>query len=91
VLILSQFAGAAAECAAALIVNPYDPEVVSMSIAQALAMPLKERRERNEALFQVIAKNDIYAWSEHFLAALTDTQALAGLVEPGVARLAAAR
>jgi trehalose 6-phosphate synthase len=74
VLILSRFAGAAAECEAALIVNPYDPEAVSVSIAQALAMPLEERRARNEALFEVIAKNDIYAWSEHFLAVLTEPE-----------------
>jgi trehalose 6-phosphate synthase len=74
VLILSRFAGAAAECGAALIVNPYDPEAVSVSIAQALAMPLEERRDRQDALFKVIAKNDIYAWSERFLAALTDVE-----------------
>jgi trehalose 6-phosphate synthase len=74
VLILSRFAGAAAECEAALIVNPYDPEAVSVSIAQALSMPLEERRARNEALFKVVAKNDVYAWSENFLAALTNAQ-----------------
>jgi trehalose 6-phosphate synthase len=73
VLILSRFAGAAAECTAALLVNPYDPEAVATSIAHALSMPLEERRTRHEALFQVIADNDLDAWGEHFLATLTQS------------------
>ena len=43
VLILSRFAGAAAECRDALLVNPFDPESVASAIAQALQMPLSER------------------------------------------------
>ncbi len=64
VLILSRFAGAAAECTAALLVNPYDPEAVAASIAHALSMPLEERRARHEALFQVISDNDLNSWGE---------------------------
>jgi trehalose 6-phosphate synthase len=71
VLILSRFAGAAAECTAALLVNPYDPETVATSISHALSMPLEERRERHQALFQVISDNDLNSWGEHFLAVLT--------------------
>jgi trehalose 6-phosphate synthase len=71
VLILSRFAGAAAELTAALLVNPYDPEAVATSISHALSMPLEERRTRHEALFQVISDNDLNSWGEHFLAALT--------------------
>ena len=71
VLVLSRFAGAAAECTAALLVNPYDPEAVATSIAHALSMPLEERRSRHAALFQVISDNDLNWWGEHFLAALT--------------------
>src|SRR5262249_32927974 len=70
VLILSRFAGAAAELTAALLVNPYDPESVATSIAHALAMPLKERRSRHAALFRVISENDLRAWGERFPAAL---------------------
>jgi trehalose 6-phosphate synthase len=70
-LVLSRFAGAAAECTAALIVNPSDPETVATSIAHALSMPLEERRARHAALFQVISENDIHWWGEHFLSALT--------------------
>ena len=68
VLILSRFAGAAAECTAALLVNPYDPEAVGATIAQALSMPLEERRQRHEALYQVLSRNDIKFWGERFLA-----------------------
>jgi trehalose 6-phosphate synthase len=70
VLILSRFAGAAAECQAALLVNPYDPETVATSIAHALSMPLEERRARHQVLFQVISEHDLNSWGEHFLAAL---------------------
>jgi trehalose 6-phosphate synthase len=70
-LILSRFAGAAAECAAALLVNPYDPESVATSIAHALSMPLEERRARHQVLYQVISDNDLNSWGEHFLAALS--------------------
>jgi trehalose 6-phosphate synthase len=73
VLILSRFAGAAAECTAALLVNPYDPEAVATSIAHALSMPLEERRTRHEALFRVISENDLKSWGELFLATLTKT------------------
>src|SRR5499426_4886762 len=76
VLILSRFAGAAAECTAALLVNPYDPEMVAISIAHALSMPLEERRERHAALFKVMSENDIYWWGAHFLAALTNDAGL---------------
>jgi len=74
VLILSRFAGAAAECAAALLVNPYDPESVGTAIEQALSMPLDERRSRNSALFQVLMTHDAKNWHERFLGALTCEQ-----------------
>jgi trehalose 6-phosphate synthase len=73
VLILSRFAGAAAECSSALLVNPYDPESVATSIAHALSMPLDERRTRHESLLQVISDNDLRTWGELFLATLTRT------------------
>jgi len=70
VLILSRFAGAAQECKAALLVNPYDPDSVAVAIRQALSMPLAERRERHDALFQVLSHNDIQHWADRFLTAL---------------------
>jgi trehalose 6-phosphate synthase len=70
VLILSQFAGAAHECRAALLVNPYDADSVATALGQALAMPQAERRERHGAIFEVLSKNDIQHWSDRFLSTL---------------------
>jgi trehalose 6-phosphate synthase len=70
VLILSRFAGAAAEFKAALLVNPFDPEVLAISIAHALSMPVEERRERHAAMFSVISKHTIKSWGKDFLGAL---------------------
>jgi trehalose 6-phosphate synthase len=70
VLILSRFAGAAAEFTAALLVNPYDPEAVGAAMARALAMPLAERKSRHKQLFETMLKNDISLWGDRFLAAL---------------------
>ena len=70
VLILSRFAGAAQECKAALLVNPYDPDSVAAAIGQALSMPLAQRRERHDTLFRVLSHNDIQHWADRFLAAL---------------------
>ncbi len=70
VLILSRFAGAARECTAALLVNPYDPEGVAIAINRALSMPLSERRQRQEHNYRVLVANDITHWAERFLALL---------------------
>jgi hypothetical protein len=70
VLILSRFAGAAHECKAALLVNPYDPDSVAAAIGQALSMALAERRDRYDSLFKVLSHNDIQHWADRFLAAL---------------------
>ncbi len=71
VLVLSRFAGAARECDAALLVNPYDPEGVANALNRALAMPLAERRERHESMFRVLSENDLTLWPDRFLGALT--------------------
>src|SRR5258708_3205427 len=70
VLILSRFAGAAIEFHRALLVNPYDPESVAGAIAQALAMPIEERRERHQALLAAVLDHDVDRWQREFLAAL---------------------
>jgi trehalose 6-phosphate synthase len=75
VLILSRFAGAAKECAAALLVNPYDPEGVAHAINRALSMPLQERRQRHAATFNVLTRNDLSQWADRFLAELEHPRA----------------
>jgi trehalose 6-phosphate synthase len=71
VLILSRFAGAAAEFKeGALLVNPYDPDQVAAAIARAVAMPQAERKSRHAALYRVLLSNDISGWGDKFLASL---------------------
>ncbi|MTH76996.1 alpha,alpha-trehalose-phosphate synthase (UDP-forming) [Paracoccus aestuariivivens] len=67
VLVLSQFAGSAAEMGAALIVNPHDVEDVSNAIARALTMPLEERQERHASLMRRLSQHHVAAWSRSFM------------------------
>jgi trehalose 6-phosphate synthase len=70
VLILSCFAGAAAQMRDALIVNPFDRGEVCSAIATALAMAKAERVRRWESLMTGVMRQDVTAWREAFLAAL---------------------
>ena len=62
VLVLSEFAGAAAQLREALIVNPYDLGAVSSALVTALEMPVAERRARMRALRSEVANADVGAW-----------------------------
>jgi trehalose 6-phosphate synthase len=70
VLVLSTLAGAARELTTALLVNPYDVTGVAEALQTALWMPLPQRRERYEAMMNVIRSNDVHAWNQRFLEAL---------------------
>ena len=70
VLVLSQFAGAACELKAALLVNPHDPDEVAAAVEQALAMTLTERRDRHAEMMAVLRRNSLTAWRDRFLADL---------------------
>ncbi|HEX4766350.1 MAG TPA: trehalose-6-phosphate synthase [Lichenihabitans sp.] len=74
VLVLSQFAGAAAELDSALIVNPHETEGMAQAIRIALEMPLDERQSRHRSMYATIEKNDIDRWAETFLAKLSETR-----------------
>jgi trehalose 6-phosphate synthase len=86
VLVLSRFAGAARECGASVLVNPYDPEGVAIAINRALSMSLEERRLRHAANFKVLVENDLTRWAERFLGLLendaTDDTIPAALATP---------
>lgn len=69
-LILSRFAGAAAQLKDALLVNPYSAEELADALATALAMPLAERRRRWRALMDVIEGEDVTWWLRRFVSAL---------------------
>ena len=68
VLVLSEFAGAAAELdAGALLVNPYDVEGVAATIDRALAMDAREQRVRMRRLRRAVREHDIFRWVDAFL------------------------
>jgi len=70
VLVLSSFAGAARELDGALQVNPYDLDGVAAALAQAIEMPLGERKERWEGMMKRLREFDITAWRRSYLEAL---------------------
>ncbi len=70
VLLLSEFAGAAAEMGEAFLVNPYDEERVAAVLERVLETHPDELRERMASLDHRVARNNVFAWSERFLAHL---------------------
>ena len=69
VLILSRFAGAAAQMSDALLINPHSAEEMSDAIRQALAMPRAERIRRWRTLMEGVLAEDVMWWRKRF----TDT------------------
>ena len=67
VLVLSEFAGAAAEMGEALQVNPYDIDAMAQAYDDALTMPEEQRRIRMRALRQRIASRDVHNWAQTFI------------------------
>jgi len=88
VLILSKFAGAAAQLGeGALLVNPFDIEAVADTLLQAYAMDPTERRARMRRLRHAIRRNDIYHWVNSFMkAAFASDLSAFPLPEPAPAR-----
>jgi trehalose 6-phosphate synthase/phosphatase len=78
VLLLSEFAGAAAEMGEALIINPYDEERTAEAAARALALEEEERRARMRALHQRVIRNDVFHWGKRFLEALEEAVSVRG-------------
>jgi len=78
VLVLSRFAGAAAELDGALIVNPHEVEAVAEAIGTALEMPLEERKERHAQMLAHLVTNDVDRWAERFLSALAESRQRTG-------------
>jgi trehalose 6-phosphate synthase/phosphatase len=70
VLVLSEFAGAAAELGEAILVNPYDAEAMRRQLLSAVTMPEPERRRRMTALASRVLARDVEWWTAQFLARL---------------------
>jgi trehalose 6-phosphate synthase/phosphatase len=83
VLVLSEFAGAAAELAEALVVNPYDVAGMAESFERALDMPEHERRARMRELRDKVERSPVELWASSFLATLRTEPEARGPVELG--------
>jgi trehalose 6-phosphate synthase len=72
VLVLSEFAGAAQELDAALLVNPNDVDGMADQLAVALKMPREERIERWQAMMGALRTTSLHRWFSNFVDALTE-------------------
>ena len=70
VLVLSEFAGAAAELKGALLTNPHDTADLAATCYLALNMPKSEARARLRELYGIVSFNDIRRWGDEFLGSL---------------------
>lgn len=82
-LILSEFAGAAAELTEAIQVNPYDLDRTASAIEQALSMPDEERRARMWALRRRVENHNCYRWADSFIDALGSAGREVAVDSPG--------
>ena len=70
VLVLSQFAGAAEQMRAALVVNPFSREETAEAIRRGLAMPKAERVSRWRELIAGVEEAGVSQWRDSFLETL---------------------
>ncbi|WP_237774360.1 alpha,alpha-trehalose-phosphate synthase (UDP-forming) [Actinosynnema sp. ALI-1.44] len=69
-LVLSEFAGAAAELTSAFLVNPHDLDGVKNALHAALTIDPAEGRRRMRALRRQVLTHDVDRWARSFLEAL---------------------
>jgi trehalose 6-phosphate synthase len=69
-LVLSEFAGAAAELRQALLVNPHDIAGVKNQLVRALRIEPAEAAKRMRAMRRHLARNDLEHWANSFFDAL---------------------
>ena len=67
VLILSQFTGAAAELADALVVNPYNIDQCAAALHLALSMTPMEQRTRMRSMRGIVQEYNVYRWAGRML------------------------
>ena len=72
VLILSRFAGAAAQLKDAVLVNPHSPDDIAHAIRIALDMPLAERKRRYEKMIATVRDDNVQNWTRDFLRDLSE-------------------
>ncbi len=68
VLVLSEFAGAAAELKGTLLTNPHDLNDMVATCYQALSMDENEAYNRIRDAYEIVKYNDIERWGQEFMA-----------------------
>jgi trehalose 6-phosphate synthase len=81
VLVLSRFAGAAADMPGALIINPFDPDETAEALHTALTMEHEERQVRWQEMMAAVERTSAAAWAQSFLARLEETSTPAPVPE----------
>ncbi|MFI5896022.1 trehalose-6-phosphate synthase [Actinoplanes sp. NPDC051513] len=76
-LVLSEFAGAAAELQDAFLVNPHDVDGLKETLLQALDAEPADLARRMSAMRAHITSHDIHAWARAYLTSLDQTGRLA--------------
>jgi trehalose 6-phosphate synthase len=76
VLVLSQFAGAAKQLDAAMLVNPHDVDALARALKAALVMPLDERRKRWSSMMAELEASSLTHWFTSYVAALEATRSV---------------
>lgn len=72
VLVLSEFAGSAAQLGeSSLLVNPYSMKDIASVLVRALAMPDAEKKRRLENMRRTLRRHDVFWWVDNFLRAST--------------------
>jgi trehalose 6-phosphate synthase len=69
-LVLSEFAGAAAELTSAFLVNPHDLDGIKNAIARAITVGPDEARRRMRTMRRQVMTYDVQRWARSFLDAL---------------------
>ncbi|MFI2712691.1 trehalose-6-phosphate synthase [Micromonospora sp. NPDC018662] len=77
-LLLSEFAGAAAELEQAYLVNPHDLDGLKQGLLAALRAGPEDVAARMRAMREHLAHNDIHAWAASYLSALEESGSLVG-------------
>lgn len=72
VLVLSEFAGAAAELHGAVLANPHDISELVTSCYFGITMGRAEAEARLRELFEIVGHNDIRRWGQDFLAGVAE-------------------
>ena len=78
VLLLSEFAGAAAEMGEAILINPFDEDHTAEAVRRALTMDRDEREDRMRALHSRVLRNNVFHWGDQFLKALEQAKEARG-------------